>query len=108
MNFEQSNIAKVLGRTRFLKRYPHFMETRPSDWEGWYATGNRALGVLDKRLRDFAFLVGETYSAADICLYGYVHTAEEGGFSLEPYPGVLAWLKNVRQQPKHISISAHG
>src|SRR5262245_26741884 len=74
MNFEQSNIDKVLGRTRFLKRYPHFMETRPSDWDGWYATGHRALGVIDKRLRDHSFMVGESYSAADICLYGYVHS----------------------------------
>jgi glutathione S-transferase len=107
MNFEQSNIDKVLGRTRFLKRYPHFMETRPSDWEGWYAIGNRALAVIDRRLREHAFMVGETYSAADICLYGYVHTAEEGGFSLEPYPGVSEWLERIRQQPKHIPISAH-
>lgn len=108
MNFEQSNIDKVLGRARFLKRYPHFMETRPSDWDGWYAMGNRALDVIDKRLRNHAFIVGERYSAADICLYGYVHSAHEGGFSLEPYPGVSKWLERVRQQPKHIAITAHG
>ena len=108
MNFEQSNIDKVLGRTRFLKRYPHFIETRQSDWDGWYAVGNRALGVLQAQLVKGRYLVGGSYSAADICLYGYVHCAEEGGFDLKPYPEILNWLERVRSQPGHIPITAHG
>ena len=104
MNFEQGNIDKVLGRTRFLKRYPHVMETRQSDWDGWRATGDKALGVLDSALCATSFLVGEAYSAADICLYGYVHTAADGGFDLAPFPAVEAWLERVRAQPRHISI----
>jgi glutathione S-transferase len=108
MNFEQSNIDKVLGRTRFLKRYPDFMETRQSDWDGWYAVGNRALGVLQAQLVKHDYLVGDSYSAADICLYGYVHSAEEGGFNLGPYPGILSWLGRVRSQPGHIPITDHG
>src|SRR5262249_18341181 len=68
MNFEQSNIDKVLGRTRFLKRWPHVLATTQRDWDGWYEQGNRALGVLEGALGGRTFLVGETYSAADICL----------------------------------------
>lgn len=104
MNFEQSNIDKVLGRTRFLKRYPGFMETGPSDWEGWYATGYRALGVMDGELSSHDFMVGDRYSAADICLYGYVHCAEGGGFDLAPYPRVRRWREAVKAQPGHITI----
>jgi len=104
MNFEQSNIDKVLGRTRFLKRYPDFIETRPSDWDSWYATGYRALGVMESELSDRDFIVGDRYSAADICLYGYVHCAEDGGFDLTPYPRVRRWRETVRAQPGHITI----
>jgi len=108
MNFEQSNIDKVLGRTRFLKRYPHVMETQQRDWDGWHMTGNRALGVMEGRLREHNWMVGDAYSAADICLYGYVHTANEGGFDLSRYPAVCTWLDRVQRRPDHIAITAHG
>jgi glutathione S-transferase len=108
MCFEQSNIDKVLGRTRFLRRYPDFMTTTPAEWESWYATGYRALDVLEGELSSRPFLVGDRYSAADICLYGYVHCAEEGGFDLGIYPLLQQWLARVRQQPRHVSIDEIG
>jgi glutathione S-transferase len=104
MNFEQSNIDKVLGRTRFLRRYPAFMPTTKADWDGWYATGYRALGVMERILARQPFLVDDTYSAADICLFGYVHCAEDGGFDLTSYTGVCAWRDRVRAQLGHITI----
>ena len=107
MSFEQSNIDKVLGRTRFLNKYPGFIETQPHDWEGWRADGEHALAVLDSELRNRRFLVGGRYSAADICLYGYVHSADEGGFDLSRYPHVEAWLASVRNEPLHISIGEY-
>jgi glutathione S-transferase len=108
MNFEQSSIDKVLGRTRFLKRYPDFMETRQSDWDGWYAAGHRALRILESQLAQNSYLVENKYSAADICLYGYVHSADEGGFDLNQYPAVMGWMERVRSQPGHLPITAHG
>lgn len=104
MCFEQSNVDKVLGRTRFLRRHPDFMVTTAADWDGWYASGYRALDVLEGELRQSAFLVGERYSAADICLYGYVHCAAEGGFELGRYPAVQRWLARVREQDRHVTI----
>ncbi len=108
MSFEQSNIDKVLGRTRFLRAYPDFREVAEAEWAVWYEEGDRALAVLDQALDGRDFLVGSAYSAADICLYGYVHTAEEGGFDLGRYPRVGRWLEAVRGQPGHIPITAHG
>jgi glutathione S-transferase len=49
--------------------------------------------------------VGSTYSIADISLFGYAHVAAEGGFDLDPYPSVRAWLGRVAQQPRHIQIT---
>ena len=43
---------------------------------------------------------------ADIALYGYTHVAPEGGFELEPYPAVRAWLDRVAAQPRHVPIDA--
>jgi len=108
MCFEQSNIDKVLGRTRFLKRYPDFMATTSADWEQWYATGYRALDVMESELRKQGFLVADAFSAADICLYGYVHCAEEGGFDLARYGAVNRWRARVREQPGHVPIDRVG
>lgn len=101
MCFEQSNIDKVLGRTRFLKRYPHVLATTQKDWDQWYATGYRALAVMERELQHRAFLVGHRYSAADICLYGYVHCAEDGGFELEKYPNVRRWRSEVKHRVRY-------
>jgi glutathione S-transferase len=105
MCFEQSNIDRVLGRARFLKAHPNIRQTTTAEFEQWHATGHWALGVMDQELRHHPFLVGDAYSAADICLYGYVHTGREGGFELDRFPAVVAWLGRIATQPKHISQS---
>jgi glutathione S-transferase len=66
--------------------------------------GQRALAALERGLSDRAWLVGGRYSIADISLYGYTHVASEGGFDLEPYPSIRAWLTRVASQPGHICI----
>ncbi|MFO1015836.1 MAG: glutathione S-transferase family protein [Caulobacteraceae bacterium] len=103
MCFEQSNIDKVLGRARFLRAYPDYAKVSAFDFATWHAAGHAALDVLEKELSDRRFLVGDRYSVADISLFGYVHTAAEGGFDLDRFPSVRAWLSRVTDQPGHIS-----
>jgi glutathione S-transferase len=67
--------------------------------------GYAALGVMEGRLRDRSWFVGDRYSIADIALYAYTHVADEGEFDLAPYPAVRAWLDRVRAQPKHVPIT---
>ena len=67
--------------------------------------GIEALDVMEKRLSGNDFFVGGRYSIADIALYAYTHVAEEGKFSLQPYPAIRAWLTRVATQPRHIPIT---
>jgi glutathione S-transferase len=62
--------------------------------EGWLAADGRE------------FFVAGRYTLADIALYAYTHVADEGGFELEPYPAIRAWLARVAAQPGHIPITA--
>jgi glutathione S-transferase len=66
--------------------------------------GERALRAVEDHLRGRSFLVGDAYSIADIALYGYTHVAPEGGFSLQPYPAIEAWLARVAGHPGHVAI----
>jgi glutathione S-transferase len=61
---------------------------------------------MERHLADRQFLVGDSLTVADIALYAYTHVADEGGFDLEPYPGVRRWLARVAEEPGHVSIDA--
>jgi glutathione S-transferase len=69
------------------------------------APGYAALGVLEQRLANHPFLVGDRYTIADIALYAYTHVADEGGFSLENFPGICAWIDRVQAQPLYLPIT---
>jgi glutathione S-transferase len=67
--------------------------------------GTAALRAMEGHLARREFLVGERYTIADIALYAYTHVAPAGGFELEPYPAIRAWLERVAAQPGHIPLS---
>lgn len=68
------------------------------------APGYAALGVMEQRLQDHPFLVGDRYTIADIALYAYTHVADEGGFDLSQFPAIQAWLTRVQSQPNYVGI----
>lgn len=72
----------------------------PALWE----KGRAALELMQTTLSARAFFAGGRYSVADIALYAYTHVAHEGGFDLEPYPAIRAWMERVAAQPLHIPI----
>jgi glutathione S-transferase len=76
-----------------------------SEREAKLRGGTAALRAMEGHLAAREFLVGERYTIADIALYAYTHVAPEGGFELEPYPAIRAWLERVAAQPGHIAIT---
>ena len=69
--------------------------------------GYRALDVKESHLTGLDFFVAGQYTIADISLYAYTHVADEGGFELDAYPAIRDWLERVRNQPRHIEITAN-
>jgi glutathione S-transferase len=76
----------------------------PEQIAGWQDKGNKALGVMEKRLAANDWLAGSAYSVADIALYAYTHVAEDGGYDLSRYPGISAWIKRVAAQPGYVGL----
>jgi glutathione S-transferase len=101
--FEQYDHEPNIAVARFWE----LAEVRPSaaELDAKRKGGERALAAMERHLAEHEFLVGERYSIADIALYAYTHVAPEGGFTLEPYPAVRAWLTRVAAEPGHISIT---
>jgi glutathione S-transferase len=107
MCFEQYNLEPNIGSARFwiasLRKTPQELGER---YVRALADGNEALAMLEKHLTGRRFLVADRFSLADIALYAYTHVAPEGGFPLDPYPAVRAWLGRVAERPRHAPISA--
>ena len=61
---------------------------------------------MERHLDGRKFLVGNGLTLADVALYAYSHVADEGGFNLERYPALRAWLERVASEPGHVTIDA--
>jgi len=68
--------------------------------------GRDALRQMEERLGAGDWLAGDAPSIGDIALYAYTHVAGEGGFDLEPFGRLRAWLDRMRALPGHVPIEA--
>jgi glutathione S-transferase len=106
MFFEQYKHEPGIAVPRFWDAMAPDHLAPPGDLEARRASGREALKIMERHLRERAYFVGERFTIADIALYAYTHVAPEGGFDLEPYPAVRAWLERVAAQPGTIPITA--
>ena len=106
MFFEQYDHEPAIAVARFWLAYSGRPESVEDRLEGWHTQGAKALGAMERHLGGREWLVGGSMTIADIALYAYTHVADEGGFDLEPYPGIRAWLDRVASEPGHITIDA--
>ena len=106
MFFEQYDHEPAIAVARFLKTYSNMPEVWEARREGLAKRGAEALAALELGLDGREWLAGDSMTVADIALYAYTHVADEGGFSLEAYPAIRAWLDRVAAQPGHVLISA--
>jgi glutathione S-transferase len=106
MFFEQYSHEPNIATPRFwITHNIEMTEERRLSLETKRKLGYAALGVMEGYLGDRDFFVADRYSIADIALYAYTHVAGEGGFALDLFPAVRAWLERVRAQPGHVPIS---
>ena len=107
MFFEQYEVEPALAVVRFWIAYSGTPEKLAAERrDDLMRSGNRALAALERQLADRDWLVGGGMTIADISLYAYTHVAPEGGFDLESYPAVRAWLDRVTSQPGYVPIDA--
>ncbi len=106
MFFEQYSHEPYLAVARFWLAFAprEALEQKRHLVPEWHAQGNAALGVMETHLASHDWFAGGRYSIADIALYGYTHCATDGGFDLDAYPAVRAWLGRVAGQPGHVPL----
>jgi glutathione S-transferase len=106
MFFEQYDHEPAIAVVRFWLAYSRRPDAFADRLQERRAAGYRALAAMEGHLDGRQFFVAGRLSLADIALYAYTHAAHEGGFDLDPYPAVQAWLERVAAVPGHVSIEA--
>jgi glutathione S-transferase len=102
MFFEQYSFEPNIAVVRFWAEAG--IDPRPEELAAKRSAGITALAAIERHLSDRTYLVAEQYTLADIALYGYCHVADEGGFALDVYPAIQAWLDRVAARPGHVTI----
>ena len=102
--FEQYSHEPYIATVRFWVKEAGKAQEKAQEIVERTARGYAALGVMEKSLAASPFLVGAQPTLADVALYAYTHVAPEGGFSLEAYPAIRAWLGRVTKVPGFVPM----
>ncbi|MBL6749377.1 MAG: glutathione S-transferase family protein [Nevskia sp.] len=106
--FEQYSHEPYIATVRFWVAYMHKGQEWAEKIAEAMAKGKAALGVMETQLARTPFLVGESPSLADVALYAYTHVAPEGGYRLEEFPAVQAWLGRFAGLPGFVGMPCTG
>jgi glutathione S-transferase len=107
MFFEQYSHEPYVAVARFICGWTPIDSPRRADLPQLRARGDHALGVMEKHLASNEWFSATGYGIADIALFGYTHCAGDGGFDLDRYPSIVAWLARVRAQPGFVPMPAY-
>jgi glutathione S-transferase len=103
MFFEQYSHEPNIAVLRF---WAH-AEIKPDPREalGKFNGGLAALEAMERHLAGREFFDGTGPTVADLALYAYTHVADEGGFELDRFEAIGAWLERIRALPGYVAIT---
>ena len=68
------------------------------------ALTEKVFEILEARLTQQDWLVGDRPTVADVACYPYLALAPDGKFDTSPYPGVLAWFTRIQALPGYVPL----
>ncbi len=103
LTFEQADLLRALALPRFyrMRGITDQMASRIADFQ---EAAYPALAKVDAWLATHDWLVDNRYTIADIGMFGYVSMATEGGYEMERFPAIAAWLARVKAQPGWVPL----
>ena len=96
--YEQSDVMPMIGGLRF-RLITGRIEYHSDAAERRRTGAHEALALLDRHLATRDFLLGDSYSIADIAVYAYAHVAGEATLETAGCPAFRRWLTRVEATP---------
>ena len=102
--FEQYSHEPFIATSRFIIQYLGSPPERQNDLAQKRDGGLKALRIMEQQLEQSGYMAGSRYSIADIALFAYTHVSHEGGFPLDDYPAIRAWIGKIRARPNFVPM----
>jgi glutathione S-transferase len=106
MFFEQYSHEPFIATSRFIIKYLGNPPERRAALQDKQQGGYRALNIMEQRLNAADYFAGDAFSLADIALFAYTHVAGEGGFDLNNYAAINAWIARIKARPAFVAMQA--
>ena len=109
MFWEQYNHEPNIATLRFWKNWvglDALTDAQRMQMATKRENGLAALDLMDRHLDRKDWLAAGRFTIADIALFAYTHVADEAGFDLEAYPGIVRWMERIMTLPGHIALNA--
>jgi GST-like protein len=95
--FQIANIGPMYGQAFHFRSVAP--ERVPYAIDRYTNEVGRLIGVMDRRLREHAYLAGEEYTIADIACWPWVRNSHSFGFNMENFPNVQRWVGAIAERP---------
>jgi glutathione S-transferase len=106
-HFTNGTLQPSLGRNLVLK-WIGIDDSNPAG-EMMAERAERELRLVDARLREFPYLAGDTFTAADIMIVFSLTTMRHFlPYPIAPYPNIMAYLARIAERPAYRAAMAKG
>ena len=97
--WQTGNQGPMMGQHSHFFNYAPEEERQGYSRKRYEAESMRCLSVLNKRLKDREWMVGDSYSIADIICFPWVLIAKAMQLPLDDYPDLVRWRAAVKERP---------
>ncbi len=95
--WQVGNLGPMAGQLSHFVNYAP--ESVPYAHKRYAEEYNRCLGVLERRLEDRTYILGEAYGIADMAAWPWVLIAKPLGQPLDDFPNVARWRQAIKERP---------
>jgi len=95
--FQMGGVGPMMGQANVFFRYAP--EKIPYAIDRYQRESRRLFEVMERELKDHAYIANDEYSIADIALHSWVAGHEWSGVSVDGLPGLRRWLELVGSRP---------
>ena len=95
--FQMGGVGPMLGQAHHFRIYaPEKIEYAVNRYTN---EAKRLYGVMDKRLRESAYLASDEYTIADIATFPWIRSWKNQGVEMSDFPHVERWFQEISGRP---------
>lgn len=95
--FQMGGVGPMLGQAHHFLGYAP--EKIPYAMDRYRNEANRLYGVIDRRLRESAYIACEEYTIADMAIVPWLRMPERQGVDIGEYPFLKRWRDAILERP---------